>query len=203
MQRMRIKCKALFSDKFVTYNFGGINWQHFLYDFTLDGAYTPYTQDIQVGTITSTTTVKIGDLDFIYPLPIKHTTLLDGVLRGFVKIKYKTSNATYKAYLQKVMVILKAFNENGKEREIEKYGIATTLDTISTTGEIASIPFFFDISSEKKDAGGNIISELKCNERIRLEIALYGKMENAAATGTYYLSCEINKDDLYVDIPVV
>lgn len=198
MQRMRIKCKALFSDKFVTYIFGGTNWQYFLYDYTLDATNTPYTQDIEVNAaVTSTTTIKIGSKEFIYPLPIKHTTLIDGVLRGFVKVKFECAAGT--AYLEKIMAILKAIDSDGNKREIEKYGIATDLN--ATASVTKSIPFFFDISSEKKDTEGNIISELKYDERILLEIALYGKV--SAGTGKYYLSCEINKDDIYVDIPVV
>jgi len=195
---MRIKCKALFSDKFVTYIFGGLNWNHFLYDYTLDAASTPYTQDIEINVaVSSTTTVKIGSREFIYPLPIKHTTIIDGVLRGFVKVKFECATGT--AYLEKIMAILKAIDSDGNKREIEKYGIATDLN--ATTSVTKSIPFFFDISSEKKDVDGNIISELKYDERIILEIALYGKV--SAGTGAYYLSCEINKDDLMVDIPVV
>ena len=195
---MRIKCKALFSDKFVTYVFGGVNWQYFLYDYSLDAANTPYTQDIEVNAaVTSTTTVKIGSKEFIYPLPIKHTTIIDGVLRGFAKVKFECAAGT--AYLEKIMAILKAIDSDGNKREIEKYGIATDLN--ATAQVTKSIPFFFDISSAKKDDEGNIISELKYDERILFELALYGKV--SAGTGTYYLSCEINKDDIYVDIPVV
>ena len=198
MQRLRIKCKALFSDKFVTYIFGGVNWQYVLYDYPLDAAYTPYTQDIEINVaVTSTTTVKVGSREFIYPLPIKHTTIIDGVLRGFVKVKFECAAGT--AYLEKIMAILKAIDSDGNKREIEKYGIATDLN--ATASVTKSIPFFFDISSEKKDEDGNVISELKYDERILFEIALYGKV--SAGTGTYYLSCEINKDDLMVDIPVV
>jgi len=198
MQRMRIKCKALFSDKFVTYIFGGLNWNHFLYDYTLDANFTPYTQDIEINVaVSSTTTVKIGSCEFIYPLPIKHTTIIDGVLRGFVKVKFECASGT--AYLEKIMATLKAIDNDGNKRAIEKYGIATDLN--ATASVTKSIPFFFDISSEKKDAEGNVISELKYNERILLEIALYGKV--SAGTGKYYLSCEIDKDDIYIDIPVV
>ena len=195
---MRIKCKALFSDKFVTYIFGGVNWQYVLYDYPLDAAYTPYTQDIEINVaVTSTTTVKVGSREFIYPLPIKHTTIIDGVLRGFVKVKFECAAGT--AYLEKIMTILKAIDSDGNRREIEKYCIAT--DVNATAQVTRSIPFFFDISSAKKDDEGNIISELKYDERILFELALYGKV--SAGTGTYYLSCEINKDDIYVDIPVV
>ena len=198
MQRLRIKGRALYSDKFVAYIFGGINWDHILLDFNLDADNTPYTQDIEINVaVSSTTTIKIGSCEFIYPLPIKHTTIVDGVLRGFVKVKFECASGT--AYLEKIMAMLKAIDSEGNKREIEKYGIATDLN--ATTSVTKSIPFFFDISSEKKDADGNVISELKYNERILLEIALYGKV--SAGTGKYYLSCEINKDDIYVDIPIV
>ena len=198
MQRLRIKCRALYTDKIVTYVFGGINWNHILYDYNLDPASTPYTQDILLNdAVMSTTTIKVGSCEFLYALPIKHITLLDGVLRGFVKAKFECAAGT--AYLEKIMAILKAIDSDGNKREIEKYGIATDLN--ATASVTKSIPFFFDISSEKKDEDGNVISELKHDERILLEIALYGKV--SAGTGKYYLSCEINKDDLMVDIPVV
>lgn len=198
MQRLRIKCRALYTDKIVVYKFGGINWNHILFDFNLDAASTPYTQDILLNdAVTQTTTVKIGSSEFIYALPIKHTTLLDGVLRGFVKVKFECAGGT--ADLEKIMAILKSIDSDGNRREIEKYGVATNLT--ATASATKSIPFFFDISSEKKDAAGNVISKLKFDERIVFEIALYGRV--STGTGKYYLSCEINKDDLMVDIPVV
>lgn len=195
MQRLKISMKGLYSSEFIAYIFGGSNWNYFLYDYTLDADNTPYTQDITVGTTQSTTMANIGSKEFIYPLPIKHTTIIDGVVRGFVKIKYKTSDgaANHNAYLEKILINIKALDSDGNEREIEKYSVSTSLQTNSTTGEIESIPFFFDISDEK----------IEYDERILVGITLYGKMDNAADTGTYYLVCEINKEDLLVIMPIV
>lgn len=195
MQRLKINMKGLYSGDFIAYNFGGSDWNYFLYDYTLDATYTPYTQDITVGTTQSVTTANIGSKEFIYPLPIKHVTIIDGVMRGFVKVKYKTSDgaANHNAYLEKILIMVKAINSDGNKREIEKHNVSTSLQTNSTTGEIESIPFFFDIVDEK----------LEYNERILIEIGIYGKMDNAADTGTFYLSCEINKEDLLAIVPIV
>ena len=195
MQRLKINMKALYSGDFVAYSFGGADWNYFLYDYTLDATYTPYTQDIMIGTTQSATTANIGSKEFIYPLPIKHKTIIDGVIRGFVKIKYKTSDgaANHNVYIEKILITIKAIDSDGTKREIEKHNISTSLQTNSTTGEIESVPFFFDVSDE----------ELEYNERILVEISLYGKMDNVADTGTFYLSCEINKEDLLVIMPIV
>ena len=192
MQRLKINMKGIYSSDFIAYAFGGINWNHFLYDYSLDATNTPYTQEISVGTTTSTTQTNIGNKEFIYPLPIKHTTIIDGVVRGFVKIKFKTSNASYKAYLEKIAVIIKAIDSGGTKRTIETHAISTTLETVSTSGDTKSIPFFFDISNE----------ELDYNERIIVEITLYGKVDSGG-TGTYYLNCEVNEEDLLVIMPIV
>ncbi|GAI21836.1 unnamed protein product [marine sediment metagenome] len=193
MQRLKISMKGLdAAANFVPYTFGGLNWQRFLYDYTLDADNTPYTQEILVGTTTSVTQVNIGNKKFIYPLPIKHVTVIDGVMRGFVKIKFKTDNASYKAYLEKIAIAVKAVDSDGTERTIETHSISVSLDTISTTGETKSIPFFFDIENQ----------ELQYNERIVIQITLYGKVASGG-TGTYYLNCEINKEDLLVIVPIV
>lgn len=193
MQRFRISVKGLdASANFVPYTFGGSNWQYFLYDYTLDADNTPYTQEILVGTTTSVTQVNIGNKKFIYPLPIKHVTVIDGVIRGFVKVKFKTDNASYKAYLEKIAITVIAIDTDGSERTIKRHAISVSLDTISITGDTKSIPFFFDIANE----------ELQYNERIIIQITLYGKVASGG-TGTYYLNCEINKEDLLVIIPIV
>ena len=192
MQRLRISMKGLYSSDFIAYIFGGINWNYFLYDYSLDATNTPYTQEIEVGTTTSTTQANIGSKEFIYPLPIKHTTIIDGVVRGFMKIKFKTNNASKKAYLERIAIAIKAIDDEGNKRTIETHAISTTLETVSTSGEIKSIPFFFDISNE----------ELDYNERIIIEITLYGKVDSGG-TGTYYLNCEINEEDLLVIMPIV
>ena len=192
MQRLKINMKGIYSSDFIAYTFGGINWYYFLYDYSLDASYTPYTQAILVGTTTSVTQVNIGSKEFIYPLPIKHTTIIDGVVRGFVKIKFKTNNASYKAYLEKIAIAVKAIDGDGTKRTIGTHTISTALETVSTSGDIKSIPFFFDISNE----------ELDYDERIIAEITLYGKVDSGG-TGTYYLNCEINKEDLLVIMPIV
>lgn len=192
MQRLRISMKGLYSSDFIAYTFGGINWNHFLYDYSLDATNTPYTQVILIGTTTSTMQANIGSKKFVYPLPIKHTTIIDGVVRGFVKIKFKTNNASYKAYLEKIGVAIKAIDTEGTERTIEIHAISTTLETISTSGDTKSIPFFFDMPNE----------ELDYNERIIVEITLYGKVDTGGI-GTYYLNCEINEEDLLVIVPIV
>jgi len=195
MQRLRISMKGLYSGDFVAYNFGGSDWNYFLYDYTLDGDNTPYTQEITVGTTSSTTTANIGNKTFIYPLPIKHLTVIDGVVRGFVKITYKTDNAAanHNAYLEKILITLKAIDNNGTQREIKKHNISTSLQTASIAGEVESIPFFFDVIDEK----------VEYNERILVDVTIYGKMDDAGDTGTYYLTCEINEEDLLVIIPIV
>lgn len=192
MQRLKINMRGLYSGSFLAYVFGGINWNYFLYDYSLDADNTPYTQEIEIGTTTSVTQANIGSKEFIYPLPIKHTTIIDGVVRGFIKIKFKTNNATYKAYLERIAITVKAIDNEGNKRTIERHAISTTLETVSTSGDTKSIPFFFDISNE----------ELDYNERIIIEITLYGKVDTGG-TGTYYLNCEINKEDLLVIMPIV
>lgn len=197
--RLRIAGRGLYTPDFVPYVFGGQNWRHLLYDFNLDATNTPYTADEEVGTTTSTERELIGSISYLYPFLQKHTQLIDGTVRGNVKIKYKISNGSYTAYIERMAISLQAINTDGVLRTIQTYSVEIDLSTQSTSDVPVSIPLFFDINSDNAKSSNKIES----NERMVIKIAIYGKVDNVYGTGTFKLSATINQDDVYINIPIV
>jgi hypothetical protein len=178
---------GIYTPDFKPYAWGGTEWIHVFYDWSLNSAML-YEIYRLVGSTSAAVSEAVGEpIQVIYPMQIEHKTIFEGVVRGNIVILLGASGGT--AVLDTIEVTIKAMDASGLTRELASCSMGTTFSTSSSAEK--ALPFFFDIDAKKGHA-----------ERIIAEYVLYAHA-TGGGTATLKLSSTINQNDLYLDLPAV